>query len=354
MNNRTIALTSMFLLGVVAGMALYDARPRGDAAAGEPPPNQAPIQPSVAAPPAAADRRDETPVGPRWWPSRWGASDQRGAANHMSDQRTLAAARLIERGQVFQLGRVYEKGMPTFPHRSFSLTIPAFKQVNGENMQFGRDEMFAGEIGQMGTQLDGLGHVGCRLPSGDTFYNGFTSADIEDAYGLTKLGIENVGVFFTRGVLVDVVGYKRQERLEVGYEITPGDFRGAMQAQGVTIHPGDAVFVRTGHGRLWMQDNDEFNSGEPGIGLDVAQWLITQDICLVGADNWGIEVDPAPNPRRKIEVHQWMLMKHGIYFLENLNLDELAAAGVHEFAFVFAPLKLKGATGSPGNPIAVR
>lgn len=75
---------------------------------------------------------------------------------------------------------------------------------------------------------------------------------------------------------------------------------------------------------------------------------------LVGADNWGIEVDPAPNPSRKIEVHQWMLMKHGIYFLENLNLDELAADGVHEFAFIFAPLRLKGATGSPGNPIAVR
>ncbi|MFS8608206.1 MAG: cyclase family protein, partial [Gammaproteobacteria bacterium] len=32
----------------------------------------------------------------------------------------------------------------------------------------------------------------------------------------------------------------------------------------------------------------------------------------------------------------------------------LAADRVYEFAFVFAPPKLAGATGAPGNPIAVR
>jgi kynurenine formamidase len=75
---------------------------------------------------------------------------------------------------------------------------------------------------------------------------------------------------------------------------------------------------------------------------------------MVGADNWGIEVDPPPDKNRPIEVHQWMITKHGIYFLENLDLERLAADQVSEFAFMFAPLRLKGATGSPGNPIAVR
>ena len=46
--------------------------------------------------------------------------------------------------------------------------------------------------------------------------------------------------------------------------------------------------------------------------------------------------------------------RNGIYNLENLDLSALAADQVYEFAFIFAPLKLKGATGSPGNPIAVR
>ena len=82
--------------------------------------------------------------------------------------------------------------------------------------------------------------------------------------------------------------------------------------------------------------------------------VIDQDSVAVGADNWGFEVHPPPNPNRPIEVHQWMITKSGIYVVENLNLEELAAGGVHEFAFMFAPLRLKGATGSPGNPIAVR
>ena len=54
----------------------------------------------------------QTPIGDKWWPSRWGADDQRGAANLMTPERALKAARLIRKGQVYQLGRIYEHGMP--------------------------------------------------------------------------------------------------------------------------------------------------------------------------------------------------------------------------------------------------
>jgi kynurenine formamidase len=53
-------------------------------------------------------------------------------------------------------------------------------------------------------------------------------------------------------------------------------------------------------------------------------------------------------------VHEWIITRSGVYNLENLDLEELARDKVTEFAFIFAPLRLKGATGSPGNPIAVR
>jgi kynurenine formamidase len=75
---------------------------------------------------------------------------------------------------------------------------------------------------------------------------------------------------------------------------------------------------------------------------------------LVGSDTWATEVVPAEDKDRPFEVHQLLLTRHGIYNLENLDLEELARDKVHEFAFIFAPLRLKGATGSPGNPIAVR
>lgn len=311
--------------------------------------------PTTVATSAGASENSETPIGEKWWPSKWGADDQRGAANLMTPEKALEAARLITRGQVYSLGRVYERDMPTFPHRTFRLTLPAFRAApRGPNMQVGRDEFFVGEIGQMGTQLDGLGHVGVRLPDGDTWYNGLKSAEIEDAYGLKKLGIENVGVFLTRGVLIDVVGLRHADRLPVGYEISRDELASALERAQTTIRPGDAVFIRTGHSKLWITDNETYNSGQPGIGLDAADWLIEQNIVLVGSDNWGIEVDPPPSGNRPIEVHQRMITRNGIYFLENLDLEALATDGVFEFAFVFAPLRLKGATGSPGNPIAVR
>ena len=208
--------------------------------------------------------QQETPIGPKWWPSKWGADDERGAANLMSPVKVLEATQLIKKGEVYQLGRVYERDMPTFPHRTFRLTIPAFRGVRGENRQFGRDEFFVGEIGQMGTQMDGLGHVGVGLPEGNTFYNGLKSEDIEEPYGLTKLGIENAGAFFTRGVLIDVVAYRKVDRLAVGYEITLADLRGALERQRLTIRRGDVVLIRTGHSKLWITDNETYNSGERG------------------------------------------------------------------------------------------
>jgi kynurenine formamidase len=295
----------------------------------------------------------ETPIGARWWPSRWGPGDERGAANHMGSRATLAAAGLIREGRVFELGRVHERAMPNFPHRSFHLTIPTPEPVAGANRRVGREDFFAGTIGQVGTQLDGLGHVGVRLPGGDVFYNGVTGAEMDHHEGLRRLGVEKVGVFFTRGLLIDAAAAEGVERLPAGFRIGPALIERELSRHRLAPSPGDALFIRTGHGRLWLADNDSYNAGEPGIDLDAARWLAERDPCLVGADNWGIEVHPPVDPARPIEVHQHLITRHGIYFLENLELDALAAAGVHEFAFVFAPLKMKGGVGSPGNPVAV-
>ena len=133
----------------------------------------------------------------------------------------------------------------------------------------------------------------------------------------------------------------------------PEDIQGTLEKQGVSIRLGDAVFFHTGHGSFWVTDNTKYNGGEPGIGLAAAKWLIAQQVVLTGADSWSVEVVPGENRERMFEVHQWLIIKNGIYNLEKLYLDELANDKVYEFVFIFAPLKLKGTTGSPGNPIAV-
>jgi kynurenine formamidase len=300
----------------------------------------------------------ETPIGSKWWPSKWGPQDQRGAANHMTAAKALEAAKLIRTGKVYQLGRVYERDMPMPANRTYTLLIPGNPTTTravGENSRVGYDDFLIAEVGQMGTQMDGLGHAGVRLADGDYYYNGFRAGDFATPYGLTKLGVENVGVFFARGVLIDIAGFRGVERLEAGTVITAQDIEGALAAQGgPAIRPGDVVLLRTGHSKLWKVDNEKYTAGEPGIGLAAARWLIDRDIGLLGADNWGIEVHPPERPNREIEVHQHMITRQGICFLENLTLEELAADRVFEFAFIFAPLKVRGATGSPGNPIAVR
>jgi kynurenine formamidase len=298
----------------------------------------------------------ETPIGRPWWPSPWGAKDQRGAANRITPERVRAAAGLIRTGKIYQLGRLYEHGMPLPGNRHFSLTIPGSPTggPSGKNKMVYHDDLFSGEIGQIGTQLDGLGHVGVRMGGDDYFYNGFRRSEFGTAYGLEKLGIENVGVFFTRGVLVDAAGYKKVSRLKIGQVITEKDLEAALQQQGVEIREGDVVLIRTGHGQLWMKNNELFGKGEPGIGMAAARWLAERKIVMVGSDTWATEVVPHENKDRPFEVHQHLLVRHGIYNLENLDLEQLARDRIYEFAFVFAPLRLKGATGSPGNPIAIR
>lgn len=307
---------------------------------------------------AATDnaKLEETPIGKVWWPSPWGKDDQRGAINRITPERIVAASKLIREGKVFQLGRRYEHGMPMFGNRHFSLTIPGSPTGGpfGKNRMVYHDEMFSGEIGQIGTQLDGLGHVGVRMAGDDYFYNGFRRSEFGTAYGLDKLGIENVGVFFTRGVLVDVAGFRKVPSMKIGEAITVADLEGALKKQNVTIKEGDVVLLRTGHGQLWMKHNDIYNKGEPGLGMAAAQWLVDKKIVLVGSDSWATEVVPHEDPDRQFVVHQLLLTRNGIYNLENLDLEELAKERAYEFAFIFAPLRLKGATGSPGNPIAVR
>ena len=294
--------------------------------------------------------------GNEWWPSEWGAYDERGAANRITPQKVLEAIQLIKEGQIYQLGRVYESGMPLFPGRHYSLTIPGSPTGGpfGKNQLVYHDEMISGQIGQVGTQFDGLGHIGSRVDGEDVFYNGFKRSTFGSSDGLKKLGVEKAGVFLTRGVLIDVAAYKKTDRLPSGTVITARDLQGALQQQSVEIHEGDVVLIHTGHGQLWMVDNEEYNQGEPGIGMDAALWLAEQKIVMTAADSWAVEVIPAENPDIAFPIHQELIGKRGIYNLENLDLSKLAEDRVYEFAFMFAPVKFKGATGSPGNPIAVR
>ena len=307
-----------------------------------------------------AQTRDAGP----WWPNAlWGEGDQAGGSNWITPEKVLEAIRLVKTGRIYEVGQVYEKNMPSFGQRTYALLSPGGPTYSfpGANSLVANDEFLCAEIGQVGTQFDGPGHIGMRMtmPDGtvkDVYYNGFTGDEMYNPYGLQKLGIENVKPIVTRGVLIDVAGYAGVESLPNRYEVTVEDVRGALERQGLPesdLRPGDALLFRFGWARYWMNPS-RYSHEPPGIGLEVAKWVVERKASMVGGDQSGTEVQPSTNPEMAFPVHQELIMKNGIFNLENLTLDELARDQAYEFLFVFTPIRFKGATGSPGRPIAIR
>jgi kynurenine formamidase len=283
-------------------------------------------------------------------PSKWGAGDQRGSANLMSPETVLRAAKLIRTGTVFELGRVLSPTMPFFGTRRFELNTKRTVINPGSNRRGSNEELIYGEMGQIGTQFDAFSHQTIA----DSLYNCFKLEDISTRNGFTKLGVENVGLLMTRGILIDVAGVKGVPTLANTYEIAPADLEAALKRQKLTLEPGDAVLIHTGWGLHWGKDNAQYGKSSPGIGVAAAEWLARQNPMLVGADNSSVEISPNPDPKVSLPVHQILLVVNGIHLLENLKLEELAAKNVYEFAFMVQPLKMQGATGSTVAPVAVR
>jgi kynurenine formamidase len=298
-----------------------------------------------------------------WWPhAEWGPMDQAGASNRITPDKILASMRLVQTGRVYEIGQIYERGMPMGSTRDFALRLVPAIEPTGANRVVYNDEFLAAEVGQVGTQFDGLGHIGGEVRFADgslerVFYNGFTTGEMNAGTGLRELGIEHVKPILTRGVLVDLPAYKGVQRLEGGYEVTLADVRGALQRQAIaesSIMPGDAVLFRYGWAQLWGTPAEYNGARLPGIGLEVAQWLVEHKVTVTGGDTSTNEVSPSRGQGVVIPVHQELMMKNGIFNIENMTFEELAADGAYEFLFVATPIRFKGATGSPLRPLAIR
>ncbi|MBT3534716.1 MAG: cyclase family protein [Rhodospirillaceae bacterium] len=328
---------------------------------------------------------NDEPLTEKWAPSEWGKDDKAGSVNRTTAAMVLKAIKLVKQGKVATLGKVYQSDMPMFGVRSWKLTIPGLPSSGpvpfGPRELVGNDEVVTSEIGQVGTQFDGPGHIGVRTSKGDFFYNGRMLAEVAGPYGVGPLGVEHVAQigFVCRGVLLNAAAYRGMEQLPIPAPppnkgdpgiITGEDIQAMVKRQGIEpIGEGDCVFLYTGHGNIWHPTKWDtfdaaekkrrvaaFNKGEPGFGTSACKYLASRKIILTGGDSWAVEaVAPTfggetPQP---FECHLELMPKRGIWNLENLDLSKLVADNVSEFLFAWSPLKMKGATGSPGNPIAL-
>ena len=198
-----------------------------------------------------------------------------------------------------------------------------------------------------GTHIDALAHQAENL----TLHGGVhVDSGVQTSVGFRVLGIETMAPLVARGVLLDVAG---SERLPPDHSITPDQLEHAATAAGVEIRAGDVVLVRTGYAALWSEPAEYLRAA--GVSSAGSRWLIEKKVSAVGADNMAWDVIGPTDPELGVTLpgHLLLLVRAGIPIIENLNLEELAAARVHEFAFVCLPLKMRGATGSPVRPIAI-
>lgn len=346
--------------------------------------------------------------------ARYGPDDERGTINEITPRKTAEALALLRGAhgvETYTLGQSMAdglRGFATFPPRVYSqrITVLGFQPANPESWftaetrdqagidDWRREDLERGPLGylqsttpvglnevssteerflhggtyQIGTQFDHFPHFGV----GDILYNGWRASDICTPTGFTRLGVEKIGPFVTRGILIDVLGWKqaqggRQHLEDIGghevlgrtYRITIDDLQQTLRWQGVRgIDPGDVVLIRTGwHALSQSADTiDAYFASAPGIYIAEAKWLGDRFPAVIGSDTWGLEVmgNAALNQAGwRAPVHQELLVKRGVHIGESIVTDALAAQGHYRFVYAYTPQNAVGATAGNAPPMAL-
>jgi kynurenine formamidase len=285
-------------------------------------------------------------------PRPYGDDDVIGAANEITQERVAVAASLVTTGRTYSLAQVLDSSSPAQMWRYWKQELLTDRTTEekafGTNRQTFVEESLSGAL-HSGTHLDGLAHIGI----GGYAYGGRPWSSIAHADGLSELGIENLPPVTTRGVLLNVAAARGVDRLDDDEAITGVDLARAAVRAGVIVGRGDVVLVHTGWGALWDDDPQRYNASEPGIDLSGARWCIDRRVTVIGADNWAVERVPLVPEAEAFPVHQETITRNGVYLMENVRTAELVANGVNTFFCVISPIRMRGASGSMVNPVAI-
>ncbi|MFL5829765.1 MAG: cyclase family protein [Solirubrobacteraceae bacterium] len=276
----------------------------------------------------------------------------------------LAGAKLIREGRMFRLARERFPKMPLFPgHPTFE--VVTYRTPHGSRVM---DEHHWGLpndacLGYMSELVIGTTHTGAHIDAhahmtvgeDDHWYGGSARRDLGDFGPLTGDATE-IPPLWRRGVLYDVPGHRGIEALTAGEPVTADELLAIERSSAVAAGAGDVALVRTGYLSGWPDPDRLAASRGAGPDVSAARLLLERGVIATGSDTETYEVQPAPDrgePANPQPVHTLLLIEHGVYLMESLDLEGLAAAGVHEFLFVALPLAIRGATGSMIDPVAI-
>lgn len=253
---------------------------------------------------------------------------------------------------LIDLGRTLSVGMPQSPnHPAYWHALPRRHgdTIRPDGGSAANDIITMGT--HVGTHIDALSHVSQdgELHGGLPVEEALTGGRYE------RLGAHTIAPMFTRGVLLDIPATRGLDALPGGYEITRADLEATVARQDTRPAAGDVVLVRSGWGTKFDQGAAYVGAetGVPGVGEDGARWISEHQVRAAGADTIAFECLAPGAGHAVLPAHRVLLVESGIYIIEAMDLEALAAGGYHEFLFVLSPLALYGATGSPVRPLAV-
>lgn len=293
--------------------------------------------------------------------SPYGPQDQLGALNRLSGPAQAAILARADGSKIYDLSIDYFVGMPSFQaagdpsYQIFMSHTPGGTVVDNLNNAGGdvnRHVCYSGDVIFMythtGTHIDALNHFGID----GKIYNGFEAAENLGSRNWTKGGAEQIPPIVARGVLLDIAGLRGERCLPDSYPISVADCQAALVRDSLTLGEGDVALVRTGRMSFWP-DGAKVLGNPPGLSLEAARWLTDQGIVAIGADQECVEVGPSQHEDNWLPGHCHFLAEAGVPMIELLDLEALGADGVREMCFIGAPIRLRGASGSPIRPLAM-
>ena len=287
---------------------------------------------------------------------RWGEGDQRGALNYLEPSRVVEASRLVQEGTTVTLSLPMNTEAAADnpePAVHYMTTTPDGADSAPGELRFAKDFVGADYHNDGHTHIDAFCHV---IYEG-SLYNG-APATVVTGDGAAADSIEVLANgLVARGVLLDVPRLRGVPWLEPGQHVFRDDLEAAEAEQGVTVGEGDVLLVRTGHTRRLAELGPwDTAAAKSGLHPTVMPFLAERRVSVLGGDG---NSDTAPSSTEGVDfpIHVLALNAMGVHLLDYLQFEDLAREceehGRWEFLFVAAPLRVRGGTGSPLNPIAV-
>jgi len=288
---------------------------------------------------------------------RWGQDDERGALNLITDDKRAAAAALVREGVAVSCARDFavEPALDN-PHPALHMMTQGGDDCTAETDGFESTTDFIGLAfhGMATTHLDALCHVAVH----GKLYNGVDVTEVKSTGARRNDVMSARDGIVGRGVLLDIPRLRGVDWLEIDVSLDPEELEAAEAAQGVRVEAGDILIVRKGRDARrralgpWLP-----TEGLPGLGPRCVPWLRERDVAVLGSDAVSDALPGAAIEDWYVPIHQCCLAGMGVHLLDNLLVEELAAACAArerwEFFFVASPLRVQGGTGSPLNPVAI-